>query len=143
MTQGELWHRMHAQPRRAAASLTRKGIPKGPGVYAWYRKGKPVYSGSGTGADGGLQERIWDEHLKTGNDLSRSTFRRSVCEDLCIAPRSKTKLRPTLMTAADIEPVNRWIRECEVAWIECQSAAEAKALEDALHAEWKPPLCRS
>ena len=35
------------------------------------------------------------------------------------------------MTAADVEPVNRWIRECEVAWIECQSADRAEALENA------------
>jgi hypothetical protein len=39
------------------------------------------------------------------------------------------------MTAADIELVNQWIRECEVAWIECQSASEAEELEKALHAE--------
>jgi hypothetical protein len=113
-TQGVLWHRMHAQPRRAATSLTGTGIPKRPGVYAWYRQGKAVYSGSAAGADG-LHERIWKYHLKTGNDLSRSSFRRNVCEDLGIAPTSKTKRRPTLMTATDIEPVNRWIRECKVA----------------------------
>ena len=141
MTQGDLWHRMHVQPRRAAASLTGKDIPTRPGVYAWYREGEPVYSGRAIGADG-LHGRIWKNHLKTGDDLSRSSFRRNVCEHLGIAPTSKTTVRPTLMTAADIEPVNRWIRECEVAWIECQSAAGAEALEKALHAEWMPPLSR-
>jgi hypothetical protein len=128
---------MHFEPRRAAASLTGKDIPTRPGVYAWYREGEPVYSGRAIGAG-----RIWKNHLKTGDDLSRSSFRRNVCEHLGIAPTSKTTVRPTLMTAADIEPVNRWIRECEVAWIECQSAAEAEALEKALHAEWMPPLSR-
>ena len=49
-------------------------------------------------------------------------FARNVCEHLDIAPTSMTTVRPTLMIAADIEPVNRWIRECEMAWIECQSA---------------------
>ena len=141
MTQGDLWHRMNAQTRRAAASLTGKDIPRRPGVYTWYREGEPVYSGRAIGADG-LHGRIWKNHLKTGDDLSRSSFRRNVCEHLGIAPTSKTTVRPTLMTAADIEPVNRWIRECEVAWIECQSAAEAEALEKALHAEWTPPLSR-
>jgi hypothetical protein len=141
MTQGDLWHRMHVQPRRASASLIGKDIPKRPGVYAWYREGEPVYSGCASGADG-LRGRIWKYHLKTGEDLSRSSFRRNVCEDLGIATTSKTRVRPTLMTAADIEPVNRRIRECEVAWIECQSAAEAEALEKALHAEWMPPLSR-
>lgn len=138
---GDLWHHMDAQPRRAAASLTVKDIPKGPGVYAWYHEGESDYAGSAIGAYG-LRKQIWGEHLTTGPDLSRSTFRRSVCQDLGIAPRSTTKLRPTCMSAAAIEPVNRWIRRCAVAWIECQSAAEAKALETALLAEWMPRLNR-
>lgn len=46
------------------------------------------------------------------------------------------------MTATEVKPVNAWIRGCEVAWIECQSASEAEALEKALHAEWMPPLSR-
>lgn len=141
MAQRDLWQRMNDQPRRVAASLKGKDIPRQPGVYAWYRDGQAVYSGRALGADG-LHGRVWRYHLKTGADLSRSSFRRNVCEDLGIAPTSTTTIRPTRMTAADIEPVNRWIRECEVAWIECKSSAEAKALEKALHAEWLPPLSR-
>jgi hypothetical protein len=141
MVQGNLWQRMNGQPRRAAALLTGKDVPTRPGVYAWYRQGEPVYSGRAVGGDG-LHGRIWKNHLKTGNDLSRSSFRRNVCEHLGIAPTSKTTVRPTVMTAADIEPVNQWIRECEVGWIECQSPSEAEALEKALHAEWMPPLSR-
>jgi len=141
MVQGSLWQRMDAQPRRSAAALTGKDIPTRPGIYAWYREGEAVYSGRALGGDG-LHGRIWKNHLKTGNDLSRSSFRRNVCEQLGIAPSSKTTVRPTLMTAVDIEPVNRWIRECEVAWIECRSEDEADALEKALHAEWMPPLSR-
>jgi len=141
MVQGNLWQRMNAQRRRAAASLTGKDIPSRPGVYAWYHDGQPVYSGRALGIDG-LHGRIWTNHLRAGKDLSRSSFRRNVCEHLGIAPTSKTTIRPTVMTAADIEPVNQWIRGCEVAWIECQSAAEAEALEKALHGEWMPPLSR-
>jgi hypothetical protein len=137
--QSDLWHRMHVQPRYAAASLIGKDIPTRPGVYAWYREGKAVYLGRAIGTNG-LRGRVWENHLRTGADLSRSSFRRNVCEYLGIAPTSKTKVRPTLMTTADIEPVSRWIRACEVAWIECQSTAEAVVLEKALHAEWMPPL---
>jgi hypothetical protein len=61
---GDLWHHMDAQPRRAAASLTVKDIPKGPGVYAWYHEGESDYAGSATGAYG-LRKRIRGEHLKT------------------------------------------------------------------------------
>lgn len=80
--------------------------------------------------------------MRTGTDLSRSAFRRNVCEHLGIAPTSKTTVRPTQMTAKEIAPVNRWIRGCEVAWIECETATEAEVLEKALHAEWLPRLSR-
>lgn len=141
MAQGDLWQRMHAQPRRAAASLTGTDVPKRPGVYAWYRDDQPIYSGRALGVDG-LHGRVWKNHLRTGTDLSRSSFRRNVCEHLGIAPTIKTTIRPTLMTAAELGPLNRWIRECEVAWIECETSADAEALEKALHAEWLPPLSR-
>ncbi len=132
---------MNTQPRRPAKSLTGNDIPKRPGVYAWYRDGEPIYSGRALGADG-LHGRVWKNHLRTGADLSRSSFRRNVCEHLGIAPTSTTTVRPTLLGAADVEPVNRWICECEVAWIECESSADAEALERELHAEWLPPLSR-
>ncbi len=141
MEQGLVWRRMHVQPRRSAASITAKAVPTVPGVYAWYRDGEPVYSGRATGT-GGLHGRIWKNHLRTGVDLSRSSFRRNVCEHLGIAPTSKTTVRPTLMTAAQVEPVNMWIRGCEVAWIECESPAEPAALEKELHGEWMPPPSR-
>ena len=141
MAQGNVWQRMNDQLRHTAASLTGKDVPTRPGVYAWYRDGEAVYSGRALGGDG-LRGRIWKNHMTTGHDLSRSSFRRNVCEHLGIAPTSKTTVRPTVMTATEIEPVNRWIRECEVAWIECHSASEAEALERALHAEWMPPLSR-
>lgn len=91
-----------AAPRRAAASLTGSDIPKRPGVYAWYRDGRPLYSGRALGVEG-LHVRLWKNHLKAGADLSRSSFRRNVCEHLGIAPTSKTSVRPTLLTVADVE----------------------------------------
>lgn len=124
---GNLWQRMNAQRRRAGGSLSAKDIPIRRGVYAWYHDGQPVYSGRALGAEG-LRGRIWKNHLKTGNDLSRSSFRRNVCEHLAIAPTAKTTIRPTVLTATDVEPVNRWIRECDVAWIDCQSVDEARHL---------------
>ncbi|MHB8466833.1 MAG: GIY-YIG nuclease family protein [Acidimicrobiales bacterium] len=116
-------------------------MPKAKGVYAWYRDGEAVYSGSGVGKEG-IRGRVWKYHLKSGPDLSRSSFRRNVCQHLDIAPTSETKARPTTMTDAQVAPVNRWIRDCAVAWIECDSAEEALDLERDLHAEWLPPLSR-
>ena len=57
MTSGPLWQRMNGQPRRAADQLVRADVPTSPGVYAWYREGKPVYSGRAIGA-GGLRARV-------------------------------------------------------------------------------------
>lgn len=132
---------MNAQPRRVAADLAKDEVPTSPGVYAWYHTAEPVYSGRAIGKDG-LQGRIWANHLKTGNDLSRSSFRRNVCEYLGIAPTSTTRLRPTVMTPEDVARVNAWIRECHVAWIEFAADTEASGFEIALHAEWMPPLSK-
>lgn len=115
--------------------------PTSPGVYAWYRDGEPIYSGRAIGKTG-LQGRIWGNHLKVGNDLSRSSFRRNVCDYLGIASTSTTALRPTRMTAEDIAPVNAWIRECSIAWIDFAFDAGAANFERTLHADWMPPLSK-
>jgi len=46
---------------------------------------------------------------------------RNVCEHLGIAPPSVTHLRPPQPTPAQVEPVNEWIRGCDIAWIVCGS----------------------
>ncbi len=138
---GALWARMKACRRHAAAELTRDTVPTEQGVYAWFHSGQPVYSGM-AGGDDGLRGRIWGNHLKTGDDLSTSSFRRNVCEYLGIAPTSRTRRRPSVMTTAEVEPVNRWIRSCEIAWLTCGSRSEAAQLERRLHSEWLPPLSK-
>lgn len=142
MSRGTSWSTMDPQPRRGATAITgSRVVPSEPGVYAWYRDGDAVYLGRAIGEDG-LRGRVWADHLRTGNDLSRSSFRRNVCDHLGIAPTSRTTIRPTLMTAADVEPINEWIRGCQIAWIECESDGAASKLESAMKAEWKPPLTR-
>lgn len=141
MTAGPLWAGINDQPRRSAIHLSRGDIPRKPGVYVWYRDGRPIYSGRAVGKDG-LRGRVWSDHLKKGTDLSRSSFRRNVCAHLGIAETNKTTLRPTVMTVSEIEPVNRWVRECEVTWIECETRSDAVNLEKALLGEWMPPLSR-
>lgn len=138
---GPLWKLMSDQPRLAASMMTSSNVPKSYGVYAWFRDGGPVYAGRAVGAQG-LHERVWRNHMATGADLSRSSFRRNVCDHLSVADTSVTKVRPTLLTADDVEPVNAWIRECEVSWIEFETVNEAKDFERRLLAEWMPPLSR-
>ncbi|MDQ1383318.1 MAG: hypothetical protein QOG65_697 [Actinomycetota bacterium] len=141
MTSGRLWARMNELPRRAAAQLSERDVPASPGVYAWYRNAEAVYSGRATGRKG-LRTRIWHEQLKTGSDLSYSSFRREVCAHLGVGPTIRSLIRPSVLTAVEVEVVNEWILGCEVAWIECTSATEAERLEQLLHAEWTPSLSR-
>ncbi len=132
---------MNSQRRHQASDLRAADVPDQPGVYAWYHDGEAVYAGRALGRIG-LRERIGKNHLGRGADLSRSSFRRDVCEYLGIAPTTVSKRRPTQLSAAQVEPVNQWIRECQVSWIVCDTADMARALEKSLLAEWMPPLSR-
>jgi hypothetical protein len=138
---GSTWDNMNNQSRRSASTLTGRDVPTEPGVYAWYRDSQPIYAGRACGA-AGLRGRVWKNHLGTGADLSRSSFRRNVCEYLGIAPTSRTTIRPTVMTANDVQPVNKRIQGCEIAWITATDSDDAKQLELSLLAEWMPPLSR-
>lgn len=139
MTTGPLWQRMLQQPRLSARTITRADIPTSPGVYAWFRDGEPVYVGRAK-AKGGLRKRLAGNHLKVGPDLSKSAFRRNVCESIGVADTSITRFQP--LTAAQTETVNAWVAGCEVAWIECSTPEEAATLETDLKYEWKPPLTK-
>lgn len=121
--------------------MTSADVPKTVGVYAWYRDGQAIYAGRAVGAKG-LNERVWRNHLAKGSDLSRSSFRRNVCEHLGIADTTVSRIRPTRLNAAEVEPINAWIGGCEVAWIEFHTVEEAKGYELRLLSEWMPPLSR-
>ena len=69
-------------------------------------------------------------------------FTANVCEHLGIADTAVSRIRPTLLSATDVEPVNAWIRECEVAWLEFDTVEQAKGSEARLLAEWMPLLSR-
>lgn len=138
---GPLWTQMLALPRHDPAALTSSDVPDQPGIYVWLRDGEPVYSGVAAGT-GGLRGRVWRYHLKTGLDLSRSSFRRNVCEHLGIARTSRTRIRPTVMTVDEVEPVNAWVQACQVTWLVCESSEKAKQFERDLHAEWLAPLSK-
>ncbi len=144
---GRLWGQMLTLTRHNAASLTRSEIPTAVGVYVWFREDSPIYSGRAVGNEG-IKLRVWDNHVKTGPDLSRSSFRRNVCEYLGIADTSISRQRPTRLTPEEVAPVNAWIRECKVAWRTFDTEdreADVKAASDFeadLHTEWLPPLSK-
>ena len=135
------WDRMNREPRWSAVELSGNNIPTAPGVYACNRDGEPIYAGCALGAMG-LRGRVWTNHLAVGNDLSRSSFRRNVCEHIGIATTATTRIRPTIMRSEQVHMVNEWIRECDISWSVCPSSSEAKQLERTLLREWMPPLSR-
>lgn len=138
---GEQWERLLVAPRSKAGALELTDLPTSPGVYAWFRDGEPVYAGRAL-TKGGIRTRVGRRHLDTGLDLSHSSFRRNVCEQLLGIPTGVSRRRPSVMTADQVAAVNEWIASCEVAWITFDDPDEARAFERAVLAEWRPPLSK-
>lgn len=137
---GSLWALMRSQGDIDVAAFSPATVPAEPGVYAFFRGDDAVYVGRAVTA-GGLRSRL-RTHTATGVDLSHSSFRRNVAEHLGVAPTSVTRIRPPRLTASDVEPVNDWIRGCTVRWLTAPSVEAAKALEDDMKREWRPPLTK-
>jgi hypothetical protein len=122
----------------AVRDLSAADLPRAPGVYIWRRLGEIVYIGE---AKTGLRNRL-RAHLSTRPDLSRSTLRASVAVIALGIDRKVARSRPTLLEQAEVDVVNAWLRECDLAWVICSDGAEAHALEMRLRAERLPPLNR-
>jgi hypothetical protein len=109
-----------------------------PGVYAWYRAGHAVYVGKG----GDLQNRIWSRHMAQSRSMHTSAFRRNVAEYLAFGSAQDIYDKVVRLDAEQLAAVREWVLGCVVAWIECDSVAEAIELEDDMKAEWLPPLTK-
>ncbi len=129
---------MNEQPRWRVAELTETGISAKPGVYVLYRESAPVYVGKATV----LRSRLWGNHLRRGVSMTNSALRRNVAQHLGIASAADIKGRRYLPTAGDVLRVSDWIRECDLAWMECETEPDAVRLETALKGEFKPPLTK-
>lgn len=44
------------------------------------------------------------------------------------------------MTQEQVQMVNDWLLNCDVAWLECENVAAANVLERRLREEWMPPI---
>ena len=137
---GPAWSLMVERPRALVRQIETRSIPVGPGVYAWFKSSEPIYAGRAIG-NGGLRERF-GKHLAVGRDLSRSSLRRNVAEDVLGVPTSVSRARPSVMTEEQVSTINEWIRELAVAWLEFPTPAEAAAFERELLQEWMPPLSK-
>ena len=134
----KIWQEVLLKVDARKLPIPAREVPAEPGVYVWFREGQPVYVGKALGTNG-LQGRL-RSHFDQGTDFSRSTFRASIAAAQLGIPRSVVRQRPSVMTPEQTAVVNEWLAGCEVGWIVCASAMEAKNLENALRGEWLPPL---
>jgi hypothetical protein len=135
---GPEWQAMNARPRHQARSLKRSDVPSEPGVYAWYRRGRPVYVGK---ADS-LIDRAWGSHMGQSRSLGRSAFRRNVAERLGFGDPTSIKAKRERLSDQQLAAVRTWIEGCSLGWIECDSIADAAALETRMKIEHLPPLTK-
>lgn len=129
---------MHSCPRFEVGSLTEAGISPSPGVYALYRDGSAVYVGKAKS----LGSRLWTQHFRRGKSMTNSALRRNVAQFLGIASSADIRGGRYRPTAEDALRVSEWISGAQIAWIECESEEAAIGFEDALKAEWMPPLTK-
>lgn len=129
---------MNARPRTRALLLARSDLSSRPGVYAWYRRGRPQYVGK---ADS-LVDRAWASHMGQSHSLGRSAFRRNVAEMLGFGDANSIKTKRVRLTDEQLVAVRTWVEGCSLSWIECDSTSEAIDLESRLKAEFLPPLTK-
>lgn len=137
---GAHWRALIAADRHAPDEVrsdpTR--IPRDPGVYCWFRDGEPVYAGRAASL-GGLRKRL-GQHLDTGIDLSRSTFRAWVAVRELALTRKAARDRAAGVTEEQAAAVTAWIDGCEVSWVAVNTPDEAKRFEHGLLYAWEPPI---
>lgn len=127
------WRWLLSLPRIRSSKVRESEIPPAPGLYVWFRGDECIY----VGISGNLRQRL-SIHRDERNDLSRSTFRSWAAVEILGVEREVTRQRPSVMTNPQIQAVNRWISECDLAWQSLPSRAAAVALETALLGERRP-----
>jgi hypothetical protein len=137
---GQHWRALTSVERHAPQTVRNDQtmIPRGPGVYAWFRDGEPVYVGRAA-SKGGLRHRL-GQHLEIGTDLSHSTFRAWVAVDQLGLTRKAARDRLAGVTLEQAAAVTAWVDGCAVGWVELDSVGEAKRFEHGLLYAWEPPL---
>lgn len=136
---GSPWYALDRQFRLPVDHRLPGSVPTTPGVYAFYREGARMYAG----ATGNLSRRIEQEDLSHHRSMRISALRRNVAEKLGIAKAADIYSGAYAPTDADKERVARWLSECTVSWLECDSKSEAHRLKSALRSQHRPLLDRS
>lgn len=132
------WNEMDSVTRISLRTLSRDDIPTSPGVYALYRNQERIYVGKAKS----LRQRAWGNHSGRGVSMTGSALRRNVAAHLQIATASQVKTREYTPSLGDARAVRDWLDDCEIAWLECSSEADAIELERSMKREFIPPLTK-
>jgi hypothetical protein len=94
------------------------------------------------GATKNLHTRVVRYHLSQSPKMADSALRRNVAEMLGFASAAAIKDGSYVPTTTQAAEVHRWLLDCEIAWIECASRADALAEERKLKHQQLPPLTK-
>lgn len=114
-------------------------LPSGPATYAVYRDEQRVY----TGETGNLAARVGKHHLgRSPSSIKQSALRRNLAEHLGIAKAEDLKSGQVMMNDQQRDQLHEWLASCEIAWVEHDDKAAARAHERDLLREFAPVLNR-
>jgi len=117
------WPELHAT-RTPVRAVDRARLPVGPGVIAFYRRGRAVWFGRSAG----LRATLTQAFATTGPSAV-SPLRRAVAIFLGMAPSNAIRTGRYRPTPEDHTAISAWLRECEVGWKETPGQREAVELE--------------
>lgn len=75
--------------------------------------------------------------------MGNSALRRNIAEVLGFAKAASIKDGSYVPTNTQVASIRNWLLDCEIAWIECDSKADARAEERELKNQYMPPLTKS
>lgn len=131
------WASLRELERTPAGELDVDRLSGAPGIYAWWRDGEPLYLGEGVN----LRKRLKKHLRRTPGSVRTSTFKRSVAAELGIATRAELGKGGTrVLDETELDQVLGYLYGCEVSWALAATKADARRIERALLAEYRPPL---
>jgi hypothetical protein len=117
------WPELHAT-RTPVPAVDRASLPVGPGVIAFYRRGRAVWFGRSAGL-----RATFKQAFATTGPSAVSPLRRAVAIFLDLAPPLAIRTGRYRPPAEDHALISAWLRGCEVGWKATPGEREAVELE--------------
>ncbi len=127
MNSQDLKTRLSSLPMVPLAGVDFESIPETTGICILRHQGKWAHISESDN----LRRRI-RQHAGTGQALSNSPLRKSLCVHLRLASPEEVKAGAMDKRTRAIEKINNWILTCDVGWLECDLADLADIKIDAI-----------